>query len=197
MKPRSDDPLSNDPEIHANAWASLAPKGPALADRREELADVCRTLMRKGRSPDEMFLLWMIVRAYVDESRSTPPSAQSETRQLAKDAEAVVPQLKRALVELVRIHKNAAALSPFMLPDAKRSDGQLWWADCRRKYDDALKALDIDPALTYLSAFMSRDAAAGNPTKRRNGRLRRELKMNGLNREQITTILQALCFLPG
>ena len=188
------DPLSHDPALHAKAWADLAPPGPDLAGRQAELAHVCVKLFREGRTADELLHLYMILQAYTVEDKWQRPGTLARNRQLAEDACKAVPQAKRVLRELIRICRDAADQNPRRLPDAKRQIGSSW-TECRRQYEDALNAIDVDPALAFLRAIGSRSGVGGNPTKRRNGRLRRELAARGLTRESITTILQALHFI--
>jgi hypothetical protein len=142
-----------------------------------------------------MLFLWIVLRGHLQDARWAPPGRTAKNRQLAKDSLVVVPQLKRALREIVRIHKHAAIQNPFSLPDAKRLDGQPWWSECQTRYEDALKTLDADPTLAFLRSRSRHDAPAGNPVKRRNGRIRRELQKHKIDRGRITTILQALRFL--
>jgi len=136
------DRLSDDPAVHARAWADLAPSVDDLTARGCHLSDLCVSLFREGRSADDVFLLWLILREYVDDDTR---KHVGRNRQLAADARVVVPRLKRALREVIRIHRDAADRNPFHLPDATRRAP--WWSECQRRYEDTLNTIDIDPTL--------------------------------------------------
>jgi hypothetical protein len=107
---------------------------------------------------------------------------------------AAVRSAKNALRELIRICRNAENTIPLALTDAPRRDGPSW-AESLQQLEGALATIDAAPALTFLRRFESQTGVSGDPIKRRNGRLRRELKANGLTREQATTVLVSLLFL--
>lgn len=198
------EPATDDPAAVVrvrDAWRSLAPAGKYLNARRAELVSVFEhVLARDGL--DKAYQAWIPIHLHVSEARLAAPMitrARRENDGLVKDAAGARKRLRQALGEAVRLHNDAAKhkwYGDFGVTGVKEYTARRW-NTARAVYVIALETIDRDPLFRFLlnQPFMA--APEGNPTIRRNGRLRAELKTVGLTRREVVTVLSAIGFTSG
>lgn len=199
---RSDSPAA---QRVVDAWEHLATRDKRHAAHCGELREIARGLIaRKSvEYAEQMHKAAHLLKQLAFELELVEQSLQID-RRLVDDALALRPALKEALQQARRIHAQAAEREAHHQAHRIHAAQREWYQQsalnkevARRSlaaYECALRALDEDPVLTFLASRPFPSRSRGNPQKKRNSLVRRELRARGLLKREIEAILSAIGF---